>query len=83
MLVLLPFHCVTGGAVLALLLAGYLGQMYMPPPKPRIIGIDLGNIQPSTYTLNDNSLCAIWKIIPVQSFGRSLEDDSIVLGQHF
>lgn len=31
-----------GLSVLALLLAGYLGQQYLPPPKPRIVGIDLG-----------------------------------------
>lgn len=28
--------------MLAVLLAGYLAQHYLPPPKPRIIGIDLG-----------------------------------------
>lgn len=28
--------------ILALLLAGYLGQQYLPPPKPRVIGLDLG-----------------------------------------
>ncbi|XP_071842786.1 heat shock 70 kDa protein 13-like [Apostichopus japonicus] len=33
---------VLGLSVLALLLAGYLGQQYLPPPKPRIVGIDLG-----------------------------------------
>ncbi|XP_072033837.1 heat shock 70 kDa protein 13-like [Amphiura filiformis] len=33
---------VLGFSVLALLLAGYLGQQYLPPPKPRIVGIDLG-----------------------------------------
>lgn len=31
-----------GSAVLALLLAGYLAQQYLPPPKPRVIGVDLG-----------------------------------------
>ena len=31
-----------GISILALLLAGYFGQQYLPPPKPRIIGIDLG-----------------------------------------
>ncbi|CAH1797239.1 unnamed protein product [Owenia fusiformis] len=31
-----------GGAVLALLLAGYLGQKFLPPPKPKVVGIDLG-----------------------------------------
>lgn len=33
---------VTGSAILALFLAGYLGQQYLPPPKPRVIGLDLG-----------------------------------------
>ncbi|XP_022095867.1 heat shock 70 kDa protein 13-like isoform X2 [Acanthaster planci] len=33
---------VLGASILALLLAGYLGQHYLPPPKPRIVGIDLG-----------------------------------------
>lgn len=27
---------------MALLLAGYLGQQYLPPPKPKVVGIDLG-----------------------------------------
>lgn len=31
-----------GSVVLALLLAGYLGQQYLPPPKPRVLGLDLG-----------------------------------------
>jgi len=31
-----------GGAVLALLLAGYFAQQYLPPPKPKVVGIDLG-----------------------------------------
>ncbi|XP_068281087.1 heat shock 70 kDa protein 13 [Nyctibius grandis] len=33
---------VLGSAVLALLLAGYLAQQYLPMPTPKIIGIDLG-----------------------------------------
>lgn len=33
---------ILGTAVLALLLAGYFGQRYLPPPKPKIAGIDLG-----------------------------------------
>lgn len=32
----------TGSAILALFLAGYLGQQYLPPPKPKVIGLDLG-----------------------------------------
>ncbi|KAM6386858.1 heat shock 70 kDa protein 13 isoform 1-T1 [Alca torda] len=33
---------VLGSAVLALLLAGYLAQQYLPMPTPKVIGIDLG-----------------------------------------
>ncbi|NWW81815.1 HSP13 protein, partial [Climacteris rufus] len=33
---------VSGSAVLALLLASYLAQQYLPMPTPRVIGIDLG-----------------------------------------
>lgn len=32
----------TGSMILALFLAGYLGQQYLPPPKPKVIGLDLG-----------------------------------------
>jgi len=28
--------------VLTLLLAGYFAQQYLPPPKPKVLGIDLG-----------------------------------------
>ncbi|XP_074535127.1 heat shock 70 kDa protein 13 [Halichoeres trimaculatus] len=31
-----------GSVILALFLAGYLGQQYLPPPKPKVIGLDLG-----------------------------------------
>ncbi|AWO99371.1 putative heat shock 70 kDa protein 13 [Scophthalmus maximus] len=31
-----------GSVLLALLLAGYLGQQYLPPPTPKVIGLDLG-----------------------------------------
>ena len=34
----------SGTAVLALLLAGYLAQKYLPPPPPKIVGIDLGKL---------------------------------------
>ena len=36
--------CFSGTAVLALLLAGYLAQKYLPPPPPKIVGIDLGKL---------------------------------------
>ncbi|XP_009994788.1 PREDICTED: heat shock 70 kDa protein 13, partial [Chaetura pelagica] len=32
----------SGSAVLALLLAGYLAQQYLPMPTPKVVGIDLG-----------------------------------------
>jgi len=35
-------RCHTGSVILALFLAGYLGQQYLPPPKPKVIGLDLG-----------------------------------------
>lgn len=31
-----------GSVILALFLAGYLGQQYLPPPKPKVVGLDLG-----------------------------------------
>ncbi|XP_063061234.1 heat shock 70 kDa protein 13 [Engraulis encrasicolus] len=31
-----------GSLILALLLAGYLGQQFLPPPKPKVVGLDLG-----------------------------------------
>lgn len=31
-----------GSVILALFLAGYLGQQYLPPPKARVVGLDLG-----------------------------------------
>ncbi|NXN65149.1 HSP13 protein, partial [Himantopus himantopus] len=34
--------CFSGSAILALLLAGYLAQQYLPMPTPKVIGIDLG-----------------------------------------
>ncbi|XP_067849486.1 heat shock 70 kDa protein 13 isoform X1 [Heptranchias perlo] len=33
---------ILGSSILALLLAGYLAQQYLPPPKPKVIGLDLG-----------------------------------------
>ncbi|NXP26106.1 HSP13 protein, partial [Scytalopus superciliaris] len=34
--------CVSGSAVLVLLLASYLAQQYLPMPTPKVLGIDLG-----------------------------------------
>ncbi|XP_026880129.1 heat shock 70 kDa protein 13 [Electrophorus electricus] len=33
---------ILGSVILALFLAGYLGQQYLPPPTPKVIGLDLG-----------------------------------------
>ncbi|KAG9474581.1 hypothetical protein GDO78_004725, partial [Eleutherodactylus coqui] len=33
---------ILGSAILALLLAGYLAQQYLPMPTPKVIGVDLG-----------------------------------------
>ncbi|RXN07535.1 heat shock 70 kDa 13 [Labeo rohita] len=35
-------YVTSSSVILALFLAGYLGQQYLPPPKPRVIGLDLG-----------------------------------------
>ncbi|NXU47279.1 HSP13 protein, partial [Turnix velox] len=34
--------CVSGSAILALFLASYFAQQYLPMPTPKVIGIDLG-----------------------------------------
>ncbi|CAG2237215.1 STCH [Mytilus edulis] len=33
---------ILGTSILAIFLAGYFAQHYLPPPKPKIVGIDLG-----------------------------------------
>ena len=35
---------IVGSSILAVLLAGYFAQRYLPPPKPKIVGIDLGKL---------------------------------------
>ncbi|GFO25767.1 heat shock 70 kda protein 13 [Plakobranchus ocellatus] len=35
-------YIILGSSVLAVLLAGYFAQIYLPPPKPKVVGIDLG-----------------------------------------
>ncbi|CAL8350823.1 unnamed protein product [Lota lota] len=41
-----------GSVILALFLAGYLGQQYLPPPKPKVIGLDLGTTYCSVGVFN-------------------------------
>ncbi|NWZ98736.1 HSP13 protein, partial [Nesospiza acunhae] len=57
--------CVSGSAVLALLLASYLAQQYLPMPTPRVIGIDLG----TTY-------CSVGVFLPGSGAVRIILDES-------
>ncbi|XP_066428024.1 heat shock 70 kDa protein 13 [Molothrus aeneus] len=56
---------VLGSAVLALLLASYLAQQYLPMPTPRVIGIDLG----TTY-------CSVGVFLPGSGAVRVIVDES-------
>ncbi|NWT23822.1 HSP13 protein, partial [Cardinalis cardinalis] len=56
---------VLGSAVLALLLASYLAQQYLPMPTPRVIGIDLG----TTY-------CSVGVFLPGSGAVRVILDES-------
>ncbi|NXB93460.1 HSP13 protein, partial [Vidua chalybeata] len=55
---------VAGSAVLALLLASYLAQQYLPMPTPRVIGIDLG----TTY-------CSVGVFLPGSGDVRVIADE--------
>ncbi|NXB70014.1 HSP13 protein, partial [Donacobius atricapilla] len=55
---------VSGSAVLALLLASYLAQQYLPMPTPRVIGIDLG----TTY-------CSVGVFLPGSGAVRVIVDE--------
>lgn len=57
-----------GSAVLALLLAGYLAQQYLPAPAPKVIGVDLG----TTY-------CAVGVFLPGTGRVKVIADGS---GRH-
>uniref|UniRef100_A0A8D0GX04 Heat shock 70 kDa protein 13 n=1 Tax=Sphenodon punctatus TaxID=8508 RepID=A0A8D0GX04_SPHPU len=56
---------VSGSAVLALLLAGYLAQQYLPMPTPKIIGIDLG----TTY-------CSVGVFLPGTGEVKVISDET-------
>ncbi|NXL24283.1 HSP13 protein, partial [Setophaga kirtlandii] len=56
---------VLGSAVLALLLASYLAQQYLPMPTPRVVGIDLG----TTY-------CSVGVFLPGSGAVRVILDES-------
>ncbi|NXX19508.1 HSP13 protein, partial [Podargus strigoides] len=57
--------CVSGSAVLALLLAGYLAQQYLPMPTPKVIGIDLG----TTY-------CSVGVFLPGTGQVKVISDEN-------
>nr|XP_006136990.1 heat shock 70 kDa protein 13 [Pelodiscus sinensis] len=61
----LSFIPLTGSAVLALLLAGYLAQQYLPMPTPKVIGIDLG----TTY-------CSVGVFLPGTGQVKVISDES-------
>ncbi|NXV08994.1 HSP13 protein, partial [Cettia cetti] len=56
---------VSGSAVLALLLASYLAQQYLPMPTPRVIGIDLG----TTY-------CSVGVFLPGSGDVKVIADEN-------
>ncbi|NWX27461.1 HSP13 protein, partial [Notiomystis cincta] len=57
--------CLSGSAVLALLLASYLAQQFLPMPTPRVIGIDLG----TTY-------CSVGVFLPGSGDVKVIADES-------
>lgn len=53
-----------GSVILALFLAGYLGQQYLPPPKPKVIGLDLGT-----------TFCSVGVFLPGSGEVKVIEDE--------
>ncbi|XP_036602820.1 heat shock 70 kDa protein 13 [Trichosurus vulpecula] len=56
---------ILGSAVLTLLLAGYWAQQYLPPPTPKVIGIDLG----TTY-------CSVGAFLPGTGKVKVIPDEN-------
>ena len=69
-----------GGAFMVLMFAGYFGQRFLPPPAPKVVGIDLGE---QSFTVT--KLCRLWFthcINHYQSFTIGIHGPSITVSTH-